>query len=695
MSQAEEVSKLLDAYAKAILNSVSCLLNSQGSIMSLDLSLLNPAQREAVTAPDGPSLIIAGPGTGKTLTLAYRIAYLISELGISPEKILAVTFTGKAAQEMKERVINIVKRQKSEVRSQKSEDVGAQCVAPEDVGARRAVPRSQESGGRSRKIIGSRISVPDSGPIICTFHALGLALLREEGEQIGIPPDFQMLSESEQVQLVKEILSQRMPQESLNRALKWVRRISEHKNLFGDPPMGCDLPLDHTQEIFSAYEKKLLERNVIDFDDLILKPLILLQEFPEVREDYQNRFTYILVDEYQDLNNPQYLFLKKLCGPKTSAWIIGDADQAIYTFRGANVEYFLRFQQDNPQARRIHLERNYRSAEPILAGALAMIKNNANRLPHNLFSSNPDGSPIYLFHASDHRAEARFIIKEIEKLVGGTRMEFHCEESGGFGFSDIAILYRLHQLSFPFSEALQESGIPYQIVGGHSSDVDSISGYLVPFLKMVLNPHDDLSFRAIAPHIDKQSDSRAMFLSLVDRYQRESSTVSLETLIKNIVREMKIKEKDRSEWLALVEPFQDGSADQQLPHFLEYISLLKEGETYNPKAEAVTLMTVHAAKGLEFPVVFMVGLESGVFPCTEFGEEPSDREEERRLFYVGMTRAKQRLYLSCAKERFLFGENRKDPTSPFISEIPRETIENISVRRKPAKPKNKQRTLFS
>jgi DNA helicase II / ATP-dependent DNA helicase PcrA len=620
--------------------------------MSLDLSHLNSSQREAVTAPDGPSLIIAGPGTGKTLTLAYRIAYLISELGINPEKILAVTFTAKAAQEMKDKLTKILPSD-----STRNPDLALLTVN--------------------------------------TLHALGLSFLRQHEEKVGLLPAFQILSESEQVQLVKEILSQLMPQESLNRALKWVRRISEHKNLFDDTPMGCDLLLDHTQEIFSAYEKKLLERNVIDFDDLILKPLTLLQEFPEIREDYQNRFKYILVDEYQDLNNPQYLFIKKLCGPKTSAWIIGDADQAIYAFRGANVEYFLRFQQDNPQARRIHLERTYRSTEPILAGALAVIKNNTNRIPCNLFSSNPDGSPIFLFHASDHRAEARFMVKEIEKLVGGTRMESHCEESRMFGFSDIAILYRLHQLSFPFSEALQESGIPYQMVGGHSNNVDSISGYLIPFLKMVLNPHDDLSLRAIAPHTDKQSDSHTMFLSLIDQYQRESGFISLGTLIKNIVQEMQIKEKDRSEWLTLVEPFQDGSADQQLPHFLEYISLLKEGETYNPKAEAVTLMTVHAAKGLEFPVVFIAGLESGVFPCTEFGEEPSDKEEERRLFYVGMTRAKQRLYLSFAKERFLFGENRKDPPSPFISEIPRETIENISGHKKPSKPKVKQRTLFS
>ena len=611
-------------------------------------------------------MIIAGPGTGKTLTLAFRIAYLISELGINPEKILAVTFTTKAAREMKERVINIVRRQESGARSQETGDVGAQGVAPED-----------------------------SEPIICTFHALGLALLREKGEQINISPDFQILSQAEQVQLVKEILSQHMPQESLNRALKWVRRISEHKNLMGDTPIDCDLQSDHVQKIFSAYEKKLSERNVIDFDDLILKPLMLFQKFPAVREEYQNRFNHILVDEYQDLNNPQYLFLKKLCGSKTSAWIIGDADQAIYAFRGAQVEYFLKFRQDNPQTRCFHLETNYRSPKPILTGASGVIKNNTKRLPYNLFSSKSDGSLIYLFHASDHHAEARFIVREIEKLVGGTRMESHCEESGMFGFNDIAILYRLHHLSLPISEAFQESGIPYQIVGGRSNNVDSISGYLVPFLKMVLNPHDDLSFRAIAPHIDKQYDSHTMFHLLIDRYQKESSFLSLEALIKNIVQDLKIKEKDGSEWLTLVEPFQDGSADQQLPHFLEYLSLLKEGETYNSKAEAVTLMTVHAAKGLEFSVIFMVGLEAKIFPCAEFGEEQSDIEEERRLFYVGMTRAKQRLYLSCAKERFFFGGNRREPPSPFILEIPRETIENISDRRKPAKPKVKQRTLFS
>ncbi|HPD60325.1 MAG TPA: UvrD-helicase domain-containing protein, partial [Thermodesulfobacteriota bacterium] len=616
--------------------------------MPLDLNHLNPFQREAVTAPDGPSLIIAGPGTGKTLTLAYRIAYLISELEINPEKILAVTFTTKAAQEMRERVINIV-------RTQEVRHVGA----------------SRSEGG---------IAPEDSEPTICTFHALGLALIREEGEQICIPPDFRILSEPEQIELVKEVLSEIMPEEPQPKAKQWARKISEQKNLNFDPPL---IPAP----FLSAYENRLRGLNLLDFDDLILHPLLLFRSNPQIKAKYQNRFTHLLVDEYQDLNLLQYLLLKELSGPGTNVWVVGDADQAIYAFRGANVEYFLRFQQDNPQAHLICLEKNYRSTEPILSSALAVIKNNPNRFPYNIFPANSEGHPLYFFLASDNYAEANLVVKEIEKLVGGTRMESRWEESGMFGFSDIAILYRLHQLSFPLVEALQKSGIPYQVVGGRSDQVDSIASYLMPFLKLVLNPHDDLSLRVIAPHQNEQSNVHTMLRARINRYQKKSSSVSLGALIKNIAQELKIKDKDRSAWLTLVEPFQDGRADQQLPHFLEYLSLLKEGETYNPKAEAVTLMTVHAAKGLEFPVVFIVGLESGIFPCTEFGKEQSDIEEERRLFYVGMTRAKQRLYLSCANERFLYGENRKQPPSPFISEIPRETIKNISERRKPVKPK--------
>ena len=620
--------------------------------MSLDLSPLNLLQREAVQVADGHSLIIAGPGTGKTLTLAYRIAHLISDGRTNPENILAVTFTTKAAHEMRERLMKLLP------------------------------PDSSPSPHVSRLMV-------------CTLHALGLSLLRENGKQIGLSPEFQIISASEQVELVREILSEYMPREPRTRALKWVRKISEQKNRIGDTPRDRYLQLNHAPEVLPAYQKKLSELNLIDFDDLILKPLILVQAFPEVREYYQKRFTHILVDEYQDLNTLQYLLLKQLRGPKTSVWIIGDPDQAIYAFRGAQGEHFTQFHTEHPETKIIRLEQNYRSTGTIINSALGVIANNSQRIPGNLFSSHPQGLPVFLLPAPDHRAEANWIVKEIEKLIGGLRMESSLGEPEVFGFSDIVILYRLHHLSYPFAEALQEAGIPHQIVRA-ATHVDSLLDHMIPFLKLVLNPHDELSFRAIMPHIDKSHD---MFLSLLERYHQEIISLNLGALIKNIFQDMKIKERNVSEWLTLVEPFQEGSAAGQLPQFLEYVSLLKEGEAYNPKAEAVTLMTVHGAKGLEFPVVFMVGLESGLFPCTDIGEEPTDIEEERRLFYVGMTRARQRLYLTFAQARYLFGEHRKNPPSPFIAEIPQDMIETMSDIQKASQRnkrlKVKQRSLFS
>lgn len=642
--------------------------------MSLDLSSLNPSQIEAVKTSERFTMIIAGPGTGKTLTLAFRIAYLIHEKHISPSSILAITFTNKAAQEMRERISNLLFNVESIAKGQDSE-------------FRNLTHDSQLATHNSRFNIG-------------TFHALGLSILREEGHRIGLSPDFRILSEPEQEEMVKEILSEVMPEEPLSRAKKWARRISEQKNFTFDASSGLPLPSAFPEVLLSAYENRLKAFHRVDFDDLILKPLMLFREDPHLKKKYQNQFSHILVDEYQDINILQYCFLKELCEPYANLWVIGDADQAIYAFRGANVKYFLRFNQDNPQARTLHLEKNYRSTGTILTGALELIKNNPNRIPYNLFPSNPEGRPIYLMQAPDHRAEARFVVQKIEELIGGIRMESSLEDQGMFGFSDIVILYRLHHLSLPFSEMLNESGIPYQVVGSKSDDFDSVSGYLVPFLKMVLNPNDDLSFRTVIPLMDQRLGSKERFLSLLQQFHKDCTSLSLGELIKNIFQELKLKEgTSLSEWLTLTEPLQEGPASEQIPQFLETVLLLKEGETYDPKAEAVTLMTVHAAKGLEFPVVFMVGLEAGIFPCSEFGEEPADLEEERRLFYVGMTRAKKILYFSSAKERFLFGTRHKNSPSLFISEIPPEKIENITDFKKPSRSKKKTRVkqlkLFS
>jgi len=656
--------------------------------MSLDLSSLNYAQIDAVTAIDENILIIAGPGTGKTQTLAFRTAYLIRSKDVSPASIIAITFTNKAAREMRERVSNLL------------------C---------------------------NECNTADIW--IGTFHSLGLAILREEGHRVGLRPDFLILSESEQIELVKSVLSDTLPKEPLIRAKRWVQRLSERKNHTFSSQSVSDLP----DILFSAYEHRLEELNLIDFDDLILKPLILFKENPEVRDNYRNRFCHLLVDEYQDINNLQYQFLKKISGPAASLWVIGDADQAIYAFRGANVEHFLKFQQDYPDVRTIALKENYRSTRTILTSAQTVIAHNSDRIPHTLTSSASTGLPVHLLQAANDKAEARLVVKEIEKLIGGIRMESSFEGSDSFGFNEIAILYRLHHISRFFSEALKQSGIPYQVVGGGSSHPDSSLEYIVPFLKTLLNPHDDLSFSAILPAMDKKFDRTTItqlldlardregslyqifhspkidglldpyridsdhkLLSFLHRMQKEMLAISLRELIATICQglnlNMPLEDENHPWWFLLTEPFSDGPAHDQLPKFLETVALLKEGETYNSKAEAVTLMTVHAAKGLEFPVVFMVGLESGIFPCTEFGEGPSDLEEERRLFYVGMTRAKKRLYLSCSQSRYLFGENREAAPSSFISEIPPEMI-TVVPDHKSAKakkiPTGKQRSLFT
>jgi len=306
--------------------------------MSLNLISLNPAQIEAVTAADGPVLIIAGPGTGKTQTLAFRIAYLLEYKSPSTPSILAITFTNKAAQEMKERVLKLIRSPESKVQSQKSDD--------------------------------SRLLTIDSRLNIGTFHALGLTILREQGHRIGLLPDFQILSESDQVEIVKEVLSDIMPKEPLNRAQKWARRLSERKNIIFNNQPRLPLTSGPPEVLISSYENRLKELNLVDFDDLILKPLVLFREVSQVKAKYQNRYHHILVDEYQDINNLQYQFLKEICGFHSHLWVIGDADQAIYAFRGADVEHFFRFQQDNPGVQIINLEKSYRSTRTILTTSL-------------------------------------------------------------------------------------------------------------------------------------------------------------------------------------------------------------------------------------------------------------------------------------------------------------------------------------
>lgn len=662
--------------------------------MSLDLSPLNPAQLEAVQVAEGSTLIIAGPGTGKTHTLAYRIAYLLETSGAAGSSIVALTFTNKAAEEMRARVTTLL---------------GETC--------------------------------PSAHLWIGTFHALGLTILREQGHRIGLDADFSVLSEYEQVEILKDILSVLFPKEPPHQAKKWIRSLSEHKRSHGTMPSEekCSPPVP--EALLASYEKRLAELKAIDFDDLILKPLLLFREAPGIRSQYQERYQFLLVDEYQDVDNAQYHLLRELRGSSAHVWVIGDADQAIYGFRGANVEHFLRFQRDNPAVRVISLETNYRSSARILKGAEAIITKNSRRISHHLIPLHPDGPPLYVLDAHDDRVEARFVVQEIERLIGGVRMESLGEEGEAFGFSEIVVLYRLHQLAHPLCELLEQSGIPYQVLKERSPDADSVLGRVIPCLKMVLNPHDDLSLQHVLsirekllfpPHrlsllLSSAREAKCSLYALLQSptaekllnpeqraaitelfsflrgFQKEACSLTLKELTRNIGRELKVgtvKEDAYSlEWLCALEPFQRGSAYQNAPRFLEWVALMKEGDTYNPKAEAVTLMSVHAAKGLEFPVVFMVALESEIFPYTHFGATSADVEEERRLFYVAMTRAKKRLYLSWCRSRYLFGQQRKNAPSPFLSDIPRDLIEpapDVTRSKSPRKAeRTKQRSLFS
>lgn len=663
--------------------------------MSLDLSLLNLSQREAVLAPAGPTLIIAGPGTGKTHTLAYRIAYVLQQESFPLPAILAVTFTQKAAQEMSERVAKLL------------------------------------SGAKhyDRLWIG-------------TFHKLGLNILRQEGYRIGLTQDFHLLSEPEQVLLVKDVLPGVLPCEPLSRASTWVRRISEHKNQAPRSPRHAASGPDVPEELFAAYEQRLADLHLLDFDDLIIKTLFLLQEYPAVRNHLRGQIGHVLVDEYQDINADQYCLLKELCGDTPAPWVIGDADQAIYAFRGAQVEYFLRFKEDFSHARTITLKENYRSAPTILRSAQAVIARNINRFTNELIPTRSEDCPCIRFAAPSDRAEARLVVNEIERLVGGVRMESSCAQDENYSFNDIAILYRLHHLARQLVEALQQSGIPFQVVGGPRSEPESLLQRILPLLKAACNPHDDRALGAalstlentctfsliarLAAAARKANCSLYCYLnpeqggalrddslptgipdalSLIRHYHEQGREEPITNLLRAIVQDLAGRAPSQgadadtilAQLLFLAEPYTCHPAGEQLAPFLEAVALWKEGEAYNPKAEAVTLMTVHAAKGLEFPVVFLVGLESGIFPYTEFGENPADIEEERRLFYVGMTRAKRRLYLSSCRSRYLFGEKREASPSLFIQEIPEEFLHAVpdpQEQKTAKKPKANQRSLF-
>ncbi len=602
------------------------------------LSALNPQQQEAVRCTDAPLIIVAGPGTGKTRTLTYRIAYLITEKNVAPEHILAITFTNKAAEEMAHRLRGLLDHS-----------------------------------------IVEQITIK-------TFHAFGAMILREAGHHLGLHPQFSICGKDEQQALLKE----RYPDLKIKEINQILEQISIVKNQLL-PPSSPQVKTEYDSqfvEVYRTYEAALQKNQMLDFDDLITQAVCLLETHPETWARYRQRFGWISVDEYQDINFAQYQLLQLLTSPDTNICAIGDPDQAIYGFRGADRAYFLKFEEDFPEANVLSLNRNYRSTQLILDASEQVIEKGAAGARNKIWSDFLDKTRIEVYEAPTDRAEAEYVVHEIEKMVGGTSYfsldsERVTDEDAllGHTFADFAVLYRLNAQSQPLIEALQRSGIPYQTIGQTPLVAYKEIRAILACLWFFYNPDNLFHLEQVASQ--KQTQAIISFLSSLEDRAATPVSVLIDSIQRFLAEQspLSIDQKGYERMQQLQRravPFEDRLGD-----FLESMALQKETDLYDPRADRVTLMTLHAAKGLEFPVVFIGGCEENLLPYRR-EDEDADTEEERRLFYVGMTRAQKRLLLTCAKSRFLFGQRWENPSSRFVDDI-EQTLKEIreSSYRKP------------
>ncbi|PJH91974.1 DNA helicase PcrA [Bacillus sp. SN1] len=651
------------------------------------LSGLNPVQQEAVKTTDGPLLLMAGAGSGKTRVLTHRIAYLMAEKHVAPWNILAITFTNKAAREMKERVESIL-------------GPGADDIW------------------------------------ISTFHSMCVRILRRDIDRIGINRNFSILDTADQLSVIKGILKERNldPKKFDPRSI--LGTISSAKNELTEPEEFSKVAGGYYDQVVSDvyvdYQKKLLKNQSLDFDDLIMTTIKLFDRVPEVLEFYQRKFQYIHVDEYQDTNRAQYMLVKQLAERFQNLCVVGDSDQSIYRWRGADIANILSFEKDYPNASVILLEQNYRSTKRILRAANEVIKNNSNRKPKNLWTENDEGIKISYYRGDNEFGEGQFVAGKIHQL----------HSTGKRKLSDIAILYRTNAQSRVIEETLLKAGLNYNIVGGTKFyDRKEIKDILA-YLRLVSNPDDDISFTRIvnvpkrgvgATSLEKIASYAAMnglsffqaiqqvdfigvsakaanaldsFRQMIENLTNMQDYLSITELTEEILdkteyREMLKAEKsieaqsrleNIDEFLSVTKNFEQKSEDKTLVAFLTDLALIADIDQLDQKEEesggkdAITLMTLHAAKGLEFPVVFLMGLEEGVFPHSRSLMEEAEMEEERRLAYVGITRAEQELYLTNAKMRTLFGRTNMNPESRFIAEIPDDLLENLNEKKEARAP---------
>ncbi len=631
------------------------------------LKNLNPPQKQAVMHGAGPLLILAGAGSGKTRVIVHRIAWLIRELGVRPWQILAVTFTNKAAGEMRERV---------------------------------------------EKLLGGLDT-----PLIATFHATCVRILRRDIERLGFGSNFAIYDDKESERLLKDILAEQNIDEKRYPVRSFAGAIDECKNAGNLPEdlVTGDQMADRLVAVYAAYQERLKKCNALDFGDLILYTVRLFEEYPDVLEHYREKWQWLLVDEYQDTNPIQYRLVRLLAGERRNLCVVGDDDQSIYRWRGADIRNILDFERDFPGVAVVKLEQNYRSTSTILDAAGAVVARNRGRKTKTLWTENPAGEKIVYRRLEDERAEARFVCREIER---------HARRGGLL--RDIAVFYRTNAQSRSVEDALVADGIPYHMVGGMRFYERMEIKDILAYLKVIDNPADEISLKRIVnvpprgighatvERIGEAASRRgssfyeellrsgeesylgsgpkakiAAFAGFMEKMRRLASELPLAELTARIMDETgylaKLKEErtdeaaDRlanlQELLVAMEEFSRTDAEGGLSPFLEQVALVSDLEKGNEGRDSVTLMTLHAAKGLEFPLVFMIGMEEKLFPHVRALEDGEQMEEERRLCYVGMTRARERLFLTNARRRRLFGQDQYNQPSRFIADIPREQLD--------------------
>lgn len=633
----------------------------------MNLDTLNETQLEAVKITDGPLLILAGPGSGKTRVITYKIAYLLEQGKAKPWEVLAITFTNKAANEMKERLHNLIE---------------------EDI----------------------------KGMQISTFHSFGLRVIKEYYDFFGLDRTFTIIDESDSISLIKKIIKELNLDEKkyIPRAIK--NKISGAKNELLNPEgfkVFARTPYDEdVVKIYKKYEEKLKRNSSVDFDDLLMLPIELFRKDKEALEHYQNRYKYVFIDEYQDTNEAQYLLSKMISDKYKNICVVGDESQSIYSWRGANYKNILNFEKDYKNAKVILLEQNYRSTKTILEAANSVIKNNKEKKDKHLWTLNGKGSKIKYLRCYDEKDEILNIINTIKKF-----------KSEGIPYKEMVVLYRTNAQSQSIERGFIENTIPYKVVGSYAYFNRKEIKDLVAYLRLINNEKDDVSLiRAMnapkrgigAKTIEKlELNANENNVSIFD-----SITSGKELAFKNLILDIKEKMKDKS-FVDLVELVLDGSGlkdeykektienESRLENLEEFKSIARNFEDYNPGAtleeflieislisdvkeasdcdEVVTLMTMHAVKGLEFDVVFITGLEEGLFPHSNSMFDESELEEERRLFYVAITRAKKVLYLTNARSRMLFGQIKSNLPSRFIEEINQEDIEKLFEENKSTK----------